>query len=397
VGKHRYGFGLFVLGIFLAALGPAQVHANSPLPPPTPRSLPAVTGVSQGQARVVKMPTQSSSLSRAPAASRTANPLLYQGGGVLTSVQIYVDFWGPEWQAPGQAAVESYIDGFYTDLGASWWATIMGEYCSGIAISSSSCPPGSNFIKNPAHQLQASIIDTNPVPTTPTQADIQNEAAKVAGQYGYPSDSVFMIYSPTGKSQIGFGTAWCAYHSWVPVGSTNVAYGYVPYLPDVGPTCGGKSVSGPLDGFSIVGGHEYAEAVTDPFPGGNPGGSGWLDPTIAFSEIGDKCIWGTQAEGIPAAANVTMNGHAWPVQPLFSNRALAQQQTPCVFVTPRLAAAQSGLAPPLPTRSGAQQSGSGTSGQRTVANRIAALPDASSNPVTTGQRLLIHWVGALRV
>ena len=149
-------------------------------------------------------------------------------------------------------------------------------------------------------------------------------------------------------------------------------------------------VSGPLDGFSIVGGHEYAEAVTDPFPGGNPGTSGWLDPTITYSEIGDKCIWGS-----PPAANVTMNGHAWPVQPLFSNRALAQQQTPCVFLTPRLGAAQSGLAPPLPSRSGAQQSGGGTSGNRTVANRIAT-PVATSKD-STERPFFIHWVGALRV
>jgi hypothetical protein len=390
VGKHRIVLGLFGLGIFLAALGPTQVHASVPLPPPIPRSLPAVAGVSQGQARVIKMPTLSSAQSAGiPTVSTTANPLLYQGGAVLGSVHIYVDFWGPEWQAPGQAAVVSYIDGFYTDLGGSRWAGIMGEYCSGIAINSSSCPTGSNFIKNPARQLQASMIDTNPVPTTPTQMDIQNEAAKVAALYAYPTDSVFMVYTPTGKSQIGFGTAWCAYHSWFPAGSTNVAYGYVPYLPDVDRTCGGNTVSGPLDGFSIVGGHEYAEAVTDPFPGGNPGTNGWLDPTITFSEIGDKCIWGN-----PPAASVTMNGHAWPVQPLFSNRALAQQQTPCVFLTPRFGAAQSGPAP-LPSRSGAQQSGGGTSGPRIAVHNVVASVAASMD--STQQPFFIHWVGALRV
>jgi hypothetical protein len=91
---------------------------------------------------------------------------------------------------------------------------------------------------------------------------------------------------------------------------------------------------------------------------------------------------------------VTMNGHAWPVQPLFSNRALAQQQTPCVFLTPRSGAAQSGLAP-LPNRSGAQQSGGGTSGQRTIANGVVASVAASKD--STPQPFLIHWVGALRV
>jgi hypothetical protein len=255
----------------------------------------------------------------------TVNPLLYQGGTVLNSVKIYVDFWGVEWQAANQASVIAYIDGFFTDLGGSPWTGIMGQYCSGIANNSSSCPVGANFIKNPVGQLQGTWNDTNPVPAPPTQANISAEAAALAAHFGNPSGAVFMVYTPTGKSEAGFGTTYCAYHSWV---GSFLSYGYMPYQPDAGFACGANLVDGPLDGFSIVAGHEYAEAVTDPYPSNGPT-TGWLDTTLGFQgEIGDKCAWN------PSPRNVTMSGHTWPVQTLFSNQGLAQGQSSCVFSLP---------------------------------------------------------------
>jgi Fibronectin type III domain len=224
----------------------------------------------------------------------------------------------------------AYIDGFFNDLGGSQWARSLSQYCSGIAINQSSCASGATFIQDPVGQFQSAIIDTTPVPAAPTQADIGNRAAAAAAHYNYPSGSLYMVYTPSGKSQLGFGTDWCAYHTWVQAGSVNVPYGYMPYQPDAGSNCGASLVDGPLDGFSIVGGHEYAEAVTDPLLADTAGYSGWLDPTIAnFSgEIGDKCDWN------PPVKNVTMNGRVWPVQGLFSNQALAQGLSPCVFSAP---------------------------------------------------------------
>ena len=67
--------------------------------------------------------------------------------------------------------------------------------------------------------------------------------------------------------------------------------------------------------------------MTDPFPG--PGLYGWIDTTPALNgqgEIGDKCSW-----ALASPALVTMSGNQWPVQPLFSNRALAAGVNPCVL------------------------------------------------------------------
>ena len=68
--------------------------------------------------------------------------------------------------------------------------------------------------------------------------------------------------------------------------------------------------NGYFDGFSIVGGHEYAETITDPYPD-----TGWLDRFAA--ENGDKCAWISSGQG--AAADISLGGASYAVQSLWSN------------------------------------------------------------------------------
>src|SRR5205814_76193 len=68
---------------------------------------------------------------------------------------------------------------------------------------------------------------------------------------------------------------------------------------------------GYLDGYSIVAGHEYAEAVTDP-DNFNSVQDGWNDATT--SENGDKCAW-------TGLQNITLGGKPFAVQPMWSNEA----------------------------------------------------------------------------
>jgi hypothetical protein len=320
------------------------VSSPSPNPwLPSPHRLAPVQVQAQNLARVVQAPLRSQkSVAVQRAAAASGNPLLYQGGYVLNSPRIYVDFWGTEWQASSQASAESYIEGFFGDVGGSSWAETLSQYCSGISPNVSSCPAGANHVHNAAGQLAGFVIDTSPAPTAPTFADIRSEAAALAAYYGYPGGAMFIVYTPSGKSESGFGTSWCGYHSVVQVGSSIFPYAYMPYEPDAGSNCGAYLVSGALDGFSIVGGHEYAEAVTDPFPSTSPGYTGWVDTTIVGGqgEIGDKCAWS------PSPGIVAINGHSWPVQSLFSNQALAQGQPPCVFAAGTLpVTAITGIAP----------------------------------------------------
>ena len=84
-----------------------------------------------------------------------------------------------------------------------------------------------------------------------------------------------------------------------------------PSEADAGGSCGAYfNGLGPNAGITIVGGHEMAETITDPFPN-----SGWLDSS--GEEIGDKCAWITSGQG--ASANIWISGSTFGVQSLWSN------------------------------------------------------------------------------
>src|SRR6266436_960448 len=97
--------------------------------------------------------------------------------------------------------------------------------------------------------------------------------------------------------------------------------------------CGMNSVNvigdsfghGVFDGYSIVTGHEYAEAVTDPDNFASVQ-DGWND--AQGSENGDKCAW-------TGLANVPMdNRTSFAVQPLWSNKAFDVTGQGCVRSAP---------------------------------------------------------------
>ena len=72
--------------------------------------------------------------------------------------------------------------------------------------------------------------------------------------------------------------------------------------------------NGFFDGLSIVAGHEYAEAITDMFPSN---AIAWLDASGA--ENGDKCAWGRGPGPQSASQNISLGGHSFAVQSLWSN------------------------------------------------------------------------------
>jgi serine protease len=107
---------------------------------------------------------------------------------------------------------------------------------------------------------------------------------------------------------------YCAYHSSVSSNYGAVAYTTLPYLTDVGLTCGQNAVNagaaGTYDGVSIVEGHEYLETITDMRPR-----TGWADTN--GGENADKCAWITSGQG--AMGNVTLSTGTYAVQSTWSN------------------------------------------------------------------------------
>jgi hypothetical protein len=147
--------------------------------------------------------------------------------------------------------------------------------------------------------------------------DVMLAAERAAQHFGpLPSGAMVMVVTPSGLSQPGFVSGgWCAYHWALPRGGSlplgGLAFSYLPYMPDAGASCGANSVNGgqqgAFDGFSIIGGHEYAEVITDPYPG-----TAWLD--AAGSEVADKCAW-------QSLGNRPFGDQRFAVQPLWSNAA----------------------------------------------------------------------------
>jgi serine protease len=226
-----------------------------------------------------------------------ASNLLYGGGPVEHTPRVYLVFWGSQWNSDGNG-VQSYLTNFFSGVGTGSdnWSTIMTQYTdnSGGRPSFGSSVLGGTWVDNGAS-----------APSNASASDISNEANNGAAHFGVsgPDADVFVV-SPSGTSPDGFpNTGFCAWHDW----NGNVAFTNMPYVLDAGASCGANSVQNQLDGFSIVGGHEYAEAVTDPEPP-----SGWV--ASDGEENGDLCAWQNLTP-------LNLSSGSFAVQPTWSNAA----------------------------------------------------------------------------
>lgn len=236
-----------------------------------------------------------------PAAN--SGPLTNHGGPVQTAPKVYVDFWHWASDPSGEAP---YLENFLSSAGSTSWLATVAQYGAGWT----------------GKLLAGTWTDTaNAVPSHPTDAQIQAEAAVAASHFGV-GNSVnvqIVVATPTGHSTSGFGTSFCAYHGAVSA-DPSITYTNLPYMTDAGGSCGEDSVNGSngtLDGVSIVEGHEMAETITDPLL------NGWFN---ASGEIGDLCAW-------TGLANLTTATGTFAVQPLWSNAANGCAQSPAAPVT----------------------------------------------------------------
>src|SRR5262249_13694962 len=95
----------------------------------------------------------------------------------------------------------------------------------------------------------------------------------------------------------------------------DIAFTNMPYVTDAGMSCGAYFVNSELDGFSLVGGHEYAETITDQNPAG-----GWTNNTGSASngqENADDWSWISCGQG--AAELVAFSTGSFAMQGTWSN------------------------------------------------------------------------------
>jgi hypothetical protein len=286
-----------------------------------------------------------------PAASRLN--LSYGGGvhgvGVTTGREkVYLVFWGSQWGAsstdshgdvtlandPSGAA--PYLQELFKGLGTGGerWSGVMTQYCDGVPYNSPSCPANSSHVAYPAGGALAGVwVDKSTAePNTATGNQLGSEAVRAAKHFGNTTqasnrNAQYAIISPSGTHPDGFGPdgEFCAWHDdsadpnlpGRPVNDKlDVAFTNMPYVTDLGASCGENFVNGGtqgvVDGFSIVLGHEYSETITDQLPA-----FGWTN-VLSGAENADLCAW-RQPGTVNGTNNLTLPTGSFAMQSTWAN------------------------------------------------------------------------------
>jgi serine protease len=303
--------------------------------------------------------------SNAPVGTKT---LSYGGGtsgiGVLSGPpKVYLVFYGSQWGSAGvdangnttltndTAGAAPYMQQLFKGLGTNneLWSGVVTQYCDGplVAVGATTCPAAAPRIGYPTGGALAGVwVDNSaPSPVSASASTLVQEAIKAAAHFGNTTAASnryvqYIIMSPPGATPDNWvhsgSNGWCAWHGWngdptLPGGGIAspygpIAYTNMPYLPDAGTDCGGGTFTGDkLEGLSIVGGHEYAETVTDPLPGEGVNGGGWVHPSKDSSgnwvshpaENADECGWIKSGQG--AIAKLTLATGSFAMQSSWSN------------------------------------------------------------------------------
>jgi hypothetical protein len=250
-----------------------------------------------------------------------ACPMIWQGGLVQHTPQVYLLFWGPNWESDsGQEASATYLENFFSGLGNGQaddnWSTITSQYAD-----ASGAPSFSGMV------YEGATFDTSTPHSNTSVAQIGAEADSFVEDQGITdlNDAQIIVATQSGTCPQGFqGTGCtggilqrneCGYHS-----SSNQPFINLPYVLDAGTSCGKDAVNptpgGDNDGWSLVGGDLYASTITDPFPR-----TGWVDPNDG-SEISGKC-----STGFDLTLSTSGGTLPFAVQQQWSNAANACVQT----------------------------------------------------------------------
>jgi hypothetical protein len=186
----------------------------------------------------------------------------YQGGTVIVAPKMYLIFWGYKTYGDHHH-LQRLLESYTRHMGGSSHNNIETQYYeeSGTV---------KTYIANSANQYGGSWNDESAVPKTPTDANVAAEALHGVTHFGYDPNGLYVVMTPHGRSEVGFGTLFCSYHSYTQQQKNLVPYSNLPYMPDAGKACGANAIKPPADesgadeGMTIYAGHEYGEAITDP-------------------------------------------------------------------------------------------------------------------------------------
>jgi len=293
------------------------------------------------------------------------NDIIYHGGnlgdgaiGVETKPAVYLVYWGTEWASGfttpdddgtlySSKTLQNYVNSFMANVGGSPWAGVQTQYCRNVPAGVTSCAgsPGADYITNPKKQLKGVWTDPTPVPDAIVTLGLAEnlvddpiamEAQGAAAHFQYDPQATYIILTPPRPVAIG-QPVYCGYHTQTTsidgLGNPfRIQYAFIPFQNKDWPVLGSNGCgkhfvnatsnsfgNGIFDGYSIVVGHEYSEAVTDP-DNFFSNQDGWNDAT--GSENADKCAW-------IETQNITLGGHQYAIQPTWSNEAFDAGKDGC--------------------------------------------------------------------
>jgi hypothetical protein len=221
----------------------------------------------------------------------TQKTLKYFGGPVIANAKVVAVFWGKN----VNSVITRDIGAFYSTIANSTYLDWLSEYDTFDA--SVSGKPGTRqhigrgslvgeYTISPKHQ--GGMIDD-----TEIQSDLADQIA--LGTLPAPdANTVYMLYFPPFMRISAFGATscveFCAYHSFHGTPEKGFYYGVMPDLSQA--SCGNGCQYGfnEFASTTSVSGHEFIEAITDPFPtpGTQPGyPQAWNDDQ--GNEIADLC------------------------------------------------------------------------------------------------------------
>jgi hypothetical protein len=214
---------------------------------------------------------------RAPAVAPPQ--LVYNGGPLLSAVEVFTIFWGTAWEQSPQNGLINQVNSFFDFILTSPLIDQLKEY---------SVP---QFSIGHGKRIGTTTITKPKVGKTVSDKSIQHMLQQeIVSNSAFPPPGpnvLYFVYLPPGVSVTQGGgrscQVFCGYHNDI---GGKIFYAVMPY-----PGCTG--CRGPLqefDALTSTSSHELCEAITDAIPG-----QGWYDQ--ANGEIGDICAWKTKKVG----------------------------------------------------------------------------------------------------
>lgn len=227
----------------------------------------------------------------APIRAAAVCNVTYSGGPVTSDVQVVQVDWG----TGIDASIDSALGGFFSTILDSAYIDWIVEYdTSGLTSGSGQTISRGTFGGR-------YVITPSTASTTVSDATVAAEVAAqiAAGHLPAPTldgaghaNTLYLVEFPatiTISAPNGGGnscSAFCAYHSSVPIGGVQIPYAVMPDASN-GACAGGCGTGTALENATMVHSHQIVEVITDPDVG--TGSIAWYSTDSGCGEIGDIC------------------------------------------------------------------------------------------------------------